>query len=231
VWLVSAPVAVAFADSPRRDDARAAQAVGLLADRVAPRLERGVPYEFRLRTNQLFIGGAVQNGLFRELARRGFDTRVPASDDYLGRSHAAPPGAAQLLVCSGRRVVVPVSARIELLASLSLATDADIDRMHRLDAQLHEFLSTPADLTRRGRAALGGPRSNDDARVLRSLLDPGNDPDRANHALVAIAHDLVRADDRVFDRLRVADAAAHDLVEQYVFRVYLIQGRTRAPAA
>jgi hypothetical protein len=135
-----------------------------------------------------------------------------------------------VVVCSGRNVVVPVSPRIELLASLSLATDVDIDRMHRLDAQLHEFLSTPAGLTRRGRAALGGPPSNDDARVLRSLLDPGNDPDRVNHALVAIAHDLVRADDRVFAGLRIADAAAHDLVEQYVFRVYLIQGRTRSPA-
>jgi hypothetical protein len=224
VWLAIAPVAIAFADSARRDDARAAEAVDLIANRVAPRLVRGVPYEFEMRTQQLFIGGGVENGLFRELARRGFDARVPSSDDYLGRSHAAPPGAAKLVVCSGRKVVVQLAPGIEELASVSLATRADVDRMRRLDAELHAFLATPANLTRRGRAALRGPASDEDALVLRGLLDAGNDPQRANHALVAIAHELVRTHDPVFDRLRVADAAAHDLVDQYVFRVYLIRG-------
>jgi hypothetical protein len=230
VFLAIAPIAVAFADSPRRDDARSAEAVDLLADRVEPRLVRGVPYELGLRTQHLFIGGAVQNGLFRELARRGFDTRVPASDDYLGRSHAAPPGAAQLVVCSGRTVVLALAPGIEKLASISMATKADVDRMRRLDAELHDFVANPANLTRRGRAALRSQAANEDGLVLRRLLDAGDDPQRANAAHIAIAHDLVRTDDHVFERLRVANAAAHELVEQYVFRVYLIQGSTEAGA-
>lgn len=221
-WLAIAPVAVAFADSARRDDTRAEDAVGLLAHQLQPRLHRGVPYEVALRSDQLFTGGAVQNGLFRELARRGFDTRVDPSDDYLGRSHAAPPGAAQLVVCAGRTVVPPDGPGVEQLANVALASPADIARMRRLDGQLHDFLSAPANLTPRGRSLLGGASSEPDALVLRRLLDPANDPDRANDALIAIAHDLVRTDDHVFDRLRVADADAHDLVDHYVFKVYLV---------
>ena len=93
--------------------------------------------------------------------------------------------------------------------------------MRRLDAELNDFLSEPAHLTRRGRALLEGASSEHDARVLRRLLDAGNDPQRANDALIAMAHNLVRTDDHVFERLRVADADAHDLVDQYVFKVYL----------
>jgi hypothetical protein len=93
--------------------------------------------------------------------------------------------------------------------------------MRRLDAELHDFLSEPANLTKRGRALLESASSEPDARVLARLLDAGTDRQRANDGLIAIAHDLVRTDDHVFDRLRVADADAHDLVDQYVFKVYL----------
>ena len=220
--LAIAPVAVAFADSALRDDTRAEKAVGLLAAQLQPRLVRGVPYEVDVRTDQLFIGGAVQTGLFRELARRGFDTRVTASDDYLGRSHAAPANASHLIVNAGRHVDPPVGPRVEELASVVLASRADVARMHRLDTELHDFLATPANLTQRGRTMLESASSEADAQVLRRLLDAGNHPERANDALIAIAHKLVRTDDRVFEHLRVADADAHDLVDEYVFRVYLV---------
>jgi hypothetical protein len=221
--LAIAPVAVAFADSARRDDMRAEDAVGLLAAEVRPHLHHGVPYEIDLRTDQLFIGGAVQTGLFRELSRRGFDMRVAASDDYLGRSHAAPPDAVHLIVTAGRHVEAPVGPRVEQLARVALASRADVARMYRLDAELHDFLATPTNLTRRGRTLLERASSNDDALVLRRLLDAGNHPERANDALIAIAHKLVRTDDRVFEHLRVADADAHDLVDEYVFGVYLVR--------
>ena len=38
-----------------------------------------------------------------------------------------------------------------------------------------------------------------------------------------MANNLVRTDDHAFDRLRVAAADAHDLVDQYVFKVYLVR--------
>ena len=222
VLLAIAPVAVAYADSARRDDTRAEDAVGRLAGQLQSRLVRGVPYVVDLRAEQLFSGGAVQNGLFRELARRGFDTRVSPSDVYLGRSHAAPPDAAHLIVCAGRNVDVPDQPGVELLAKVALATSEDVARMRRTDAELHDFLSEPANLTKRGRALLERGSSEPDALVLARLLDAGADPQRANDGLIAIAHNLVRTDDRVFDRLRVADADAHDLVDQYVFKVYLV---------
>jgi hypothetical protein len=171
----------------------------------------------------LFSGGAVQNGLFRELARRGFDTRVPSSDVYLGRTHAAPSHAEHLVVCAGRNVEVPYGPGVELLAKVALASRADAARMNRLDAELHDFLSEPANITRRGRALLDDASSDPDALVLRRLLDARNDRQRANDGLIAMAHHLVLTDDHVFDRLRVADADAHDLVDQYVFKVYLVR--------
>jgi hypothetical protein len=217
-----APVAMAFADSARRDDTRAEDAVGRLAAQLEPRLVHGVPYEVDLRTNEVFTGGAVENGLFRELARRGFDTRVDPSDDYLGRSHAAPPGAARLVVVSGRGVDPPVGPRVKQLASVDFASQADIARMRRIDAELHDFLSEPGNLTPRGRELLESGSSEPDAQVLRRLLDAGNDPQRLNDGLIAVANSLVRTDDHTFERLLVAGGDAHDLVDLYVFKVYLV---------
>jgi len=212
---------VAFADSARVDDTRAEDAVGLLADQVEPRLNTRVPYVVDLRTDQLFIGGAVQTGLFRELARRGFDMRVDPADDYLGRSHAADSHTAHLIVCAGSRIEAPGGPGVKQVGNVLLASADDVARMRRLDAELHDFIATPANLTRRGRAALEQPGS-EDALVLQRLLDAADNPQRANDALIAMAHELVRIDDQVFDRLRVAVADAHDLVEQYVFKVYVI---------
>jgi hypothetical protein len=220
--LAIAPVAVAFADSARRDDARAEDAVGRLAAQLEPRLVRGVPYEVDLRSNEVFTGGAVENGLFRELARRGFDTRVAPSDDYLGRSHAAPPDAAHLVVVAGRQVDPPVGSRVKQLASVDFASKADFARMQRIDAELHDFLSEPANLTRRGRTLLESGSSEPDALVLRRLLDAGNDSRRLNDGLIAVANNLVRTGDHVFGRLLVAGGDAHDLVDLYVFKVYLV---------
>ena len=223
--LVIAPVAVAFADSARRDDTRAEKAVGLLAAQLQPRLVRGVPYQIDLSSSQLFTGGAVENGLFRELARRGFDTRVAPSDDYLGRSHGAPRGAAHLVVCAGRRVATPIGPGVKRVAHVVLASNADIARMRGLDGELHAFLSAPANLTRHGRVALERASAETDALLLKRLRDPGTDANRANDALIAIAHDLVRPGDREFERLRVADADAHNLVDDYVFTVYVVPGQ------
>jgi hypothetical protein len=226
VALAIAPVAVAFADSARRDDTRAEDAVGRLAAQLEPRLVRGVPYQVDLRTNQIFTGGAVENGLFRELARRGFDTRVDPSDDYLGRAHAAPPDAAHIVVVAGRNVDPPVGPRVKQLASVDFASKADVARMRRIDTELHDFISDPANLTRRGRALLESASSESDALVLRRLLDAGNDPQRLNDALIAVANKLVRTDDHVFEQLVVAGGDAHDLVDLYVFKVYLVPGAT-----
>jgi hypothetical protein len=220
--LATMPVAVAFADSARRDDTGAEAAVGQLAAQLQPRLARGVPYEIDVRTDQLFIGGAVQTGLYRELARRGFDVRVDASDDYLGRSHAAPLDAIHLVVCSGRRNGSPITPGIDPLGRVVLASTSDVDRTRRLDAQLHDFVASPANLTRSGRALLDRTSSQPDALVLRRLLNPANDPTRANDGLIAIAHNLVRTRDHQFDHLRVVDADAHVLVDDYVFNVYLV---------
>ena len=220
--LAIVPVAVAFADSARPDDARAEDAVGRLAAQLQPRLARGVRYQVDVRTDQLFIGGAVQNGLFRELARRGFDMRVDPSDDYLGRSHAAPRNAVHLVVSAGRGVDAPVGPGVEQLAHVVLASDADVARMRRLDRELHDFLASPANLTARGRILLEGASSEPDALLLRRLSDPGNDPQRANDGLIAIAHDLVRAGGHAGERLRRANADAHELVDEYVFSVYVV---------
>src|SRR6185295_18281827 len=116
-----------------------------------------------VRTDQVFIGGGVQSGLFRELARRGFDTRVDRSDPYLGRSHAAPRDAMHLVVCAGRLIEAPVGPGVELLGQVVLATAADVDRMHRLDTELHDFIASPANLTTRGRALIEGASSEPDA--------------------------------------------------------------------
>jgi len=94
--------------------------------------------------------------------------------------------------------------------------------MHRLDTELHDFLATPTNLTPRGRTLLERASTEPDALVLHRLLDAGNDPQRANDALIAIARKLVRTDGGVFEHLRVADADAHDLVDEYVFGVYFV---------
>jgi hypothetical protein len=221
VVLAIAPVAVAFADSARHDDGRAADAVGRLAAKLEPRLVRGVPYQVDLRASEIFTGGAVENGLFRELARRGFDTRVDPSDVYLGRSHAAPADAAHLVVVAGRHVDPPVGPGVKRVASVDFASTADVARMIRSDAELHDFLSEPKNLTRRGRALLASGSSEPDALVLRRLLDVGDDPQRLNDGLIATANNLVRTDDHRFERLLVASGDAHDLVDLYVFEVYL----------
>ena len=222
VVLSVVPIAVAFADSASRDDTRAEDAVGRLAAQLQPRLDRGVQYEVDVRTDEVFIGGGVQSGLFRELARRGFDTRVDRSDDYLGRSHAAPRNAVRLVVCAGRRIDPPVGPGVERVGQVILATTADVDRMRRLDTQLHDFVAEPSNLTARGRNLLESASSEPDALVLRRLLDPANDPQRANDGLVAIAHDLIRVDHHEFEHLRAADADAHVLVDEYVFTVYVV---------
>ncbi|MDQ1461990.1 MAG: hypothetical protein QOI08_3474 [Actinomycetota bacterium] len=220
--LAIAPVAVAFADSARPDDTRAEDAVGRLAAQLQPRLARGVPYQVDVRTDQFFIGGAVQSGLLRELARRGFDTRVDPSDEYLGRSHAAPRDAVHLVVCAGRQVEAPVGPGVAQLAHVVLASTDNVDHMRRLDTELHDFVATPDNLTPPGRTLLERASSEPDALVLRRLLDPANDPQRANDGLVAIAHDLVRLDHQDFEHLRAADADAHVLVDEYVFTVYVV---------
>jgi hypothetical protein len=222
VVLTVVPVAVAFADSASRDDTRAEDAVGRLAAQLEPRLDRSVPYEVDVRTDEVFIGGGVQSGLFRELARRGFDTRVDRSDDYLGRSHAAPRDAVHLVVCAGRRIDPPVGPGVERVGQVVLATTADVDRMLRLDTQLHDFVAEPSNLTERGRNLLQSASSEPDALVLRRLLDPANDRERANDGLIAIARNLISSGDRDFVRLLIADADVHVLVDEYAFSVYLV---------
>jgi len=97
--------------------------------------------------------------------------------------------------------------------------------MLRVDADLHDFLSDPNNLTRRGRALLESGSSEPDALVLRRLLDVGDDSQRLNDGLIATANNLVRTDDHRFERLLVASGDAHDLVDLNVFKVYLVRAR------
>ena len=62
-------------------------------------LDRGVPYQVDVRADQIFTGGGVQNGLFRELARRGFDTRVDRRTPISGVSRRA--ARARTSSCAG----------------------------------------------------------------------------------------------------------------------------------
>jgi hypothetical protein len=181
-----------------------------------------VPYQVDLRTDDIFVGFAVQTGLFRELERRGFDMRVAPSDDWLGRSHGAPRHAAHVLVVGGRQVGAPVGPGVEQLAHLEAASGADLLHMRRMDTELHDFLATPANLTARGRRLLRGSASDPDAQVLRRLLDSGRDSELANDERIAITHDLVLNDDHAFEHLLNADVEAHVLVDEYAFRVYLV---------
>jgi hypothetical protein len=222
VVLAVAPIALAFADSAGPDDRRAARAVGLLAAQVAPRLEHRTAYEITVQTNQLFVGGAVEFGLMRELLRRGDDIRVDRRDEYLGRSHAAPAHAPRLVVCSGRRTAAPAGARVEQVAALALATPGDVDHMHALDQRLHDYLTAPDHLTAHGRAVLMSPDGDPDGAVLRRVLDPATDPQRDNDTLVLIAHTVVSPHDHTFQRLRADVADAHTLVDDYVLAVYLV---------
>src|SRR6202008_1427906 len=112
------------------------------------------------------------SGLFRELARRGFDTRVDRSDDYLGRAHAAPRDAMHLVVCAGRRIDPPVGPGVERVGQVILATSADVDRMRGLDTRLHDFVAEPANLTTRGRTLLESAASEPDALGLPGIPDP-----------------------------------------------------------
>jgi hypothetical protein len=219
--LMIMPLAVARADSAVPDDTRAEVAVGRLAAELQSRLVRGAPYQIDVRTDNLFSGGAVSDGLFRELSRRGFDMRVDPRNEYLGRSHAAPANAAHLILRAGRRVGAPVGPGVEDLADAELASTADVDRMRDLDARLHDFLATPANLTARGRSLLAEHSSDPGAQALTRLMDPAADPQRANDGLVAIADGLVRTDGHVFNRLLAADSDAHTLAEEYDFSVYV----------
>jgi len=221
--LAVAPVAIAFADSAVRDDTRSEDAVGRLAAQVAPRLDRGAQYVVELRTEHLFIGGAVQYGLLRELARRGFNTYVDSSDDYLGRSHTAPADATHLLVIAGRRVNDPAGPGIKQVGAVKLASEADVAHMQRLDAQIRDFLAAPANLTRRGRAVLETETPAADASALNRLRDAGNDGDIGTDTLIVIGDKLVRSDDHTLARLGAADAGAHQLVDDYDFKVYVAQ--------
>jgi hypothetical protein len=91
--------------------------------------------------------------------------------------------------------------------------------MHQLDTALREFLPTSANLTARGRAALIH-HSEPGSQALLRLLEPAKDPQRANDGLVVTGDGLVRANDRRFNRLRVADADEHELIDEYVFSIY-----------
>jgi hypothetical protein len=95
--------------------------------------------------------------------------------------------------------------------------------MLRMNAELHDYLSEPQNLTRRGRALLERGSSEPNALVLRRLLDVGDDSlQRRNDGLIARANNLVRTDDHVFQRLVDASSDAQDLVDLDVFKVYLV---------
>ena len=127
-----------------------------------------------------------------------------------------------LVVCAGRQIDVPVGPGVTQLAHVVLASTDDVDHMRRLDTELHDFIAAPDNLTPPGRALLERASSKPDALVLRRLLEPANDPQRANDGLVAIAHNLIRLDHHAFEHLRAADADAHLLVDEYVFTVYVV---------
>jgi hypothetical protein len=113
--------AVAFHDSPERDDERVMRAVVALAAEVEDDAAAVDP----VRVEAVGEASAdVGYGLVRELRRRGVDARVAEGDPYLGRSQAAPAAAPVLLVVggdAGRRD--PAGAR--LVARYAVATPED----------------------------------------------------------------------------------------------------------
>ena len=74
-----------------------------LAHNGAPHLDKKSPYSINLETDAGLIGVDVQFGLWRELARRGFDIRVRPDDPYLSRSHSTRAGEPHLVLQVGEK--------------------------------------------------------------------------------------------------------------------------------
>src|SRR5262249_39994909 len=82
IVLVTAPIAMAFANSYGRIDTRLYTEVGRLAAVVAARLPRHHAYTLEIHSDDGLLGLGVGDGLFEALNRRGVAVRVPRDDFY-----------------------------------------------------------------------------------------------------------------------------------------------------
>jgi hypothetical protein len=223
VVLVGAPVAMGFSNSAGRADARLFPAVGNLADGIPAELDAHETYELETASDADLTGLAVGYGVYRELASRGIDVRVPPDDFYLARAHSAPADAVRLIVATGRRTVDSLPKSSVLLARDEVATQADRERLEDVTGRLRVFLRERSNLTDKGRRVLASGVPERDAAELSALVDGSADP-------VAMFDDgrlgrlwaerLLRSD--LFRAREVHDVqAARHTVNDLVFAAYL----------
>jgi len=174
--LVIAPVAIAFANSQAHEDARVFPAVDGFAADIAAKLAPGETYVLTSRSEQGLVAFDVEYGVFRELARRGIDVRVPHDDPYLARAHGAPPDARRLLVVTGRPAIDAWPKSSERLAYREVASPGDRAQLRDDTERLRKFLRERSNLTAKGREALASGIPDADTSALSALLDGSADP-------------------------------------------------------
>jgi hypothetical protein len=203
VILLAMPFATASADSFDRNDPHMQAAVVELAQQAETRLDKKSPYVVDLVSEGGLFGSAAKYGLIRELQTRGFDVGVYENDFYLDRSHTAPSRAKFLTLATGAVANTKRDADFEEIASATSATDADRARLAEVDEELREFLRNDADVKR--------------------LVDPAVDP-------ITLVKDgtlaKLWADGKLRSSIFFAGpykryVAAHDLVDQYLFKVFV----------
>jgi hypothetical protein len=203
--------AVAFSESHERNDARVEQAVRSLAADARTRLPDGaVRVEAVGDTADL-----MRYALFRELRRRGVDTRVMTGDVYLGDDYAAPDQAPTLLVVGGTSDAAPSGARV--LAKWAPRDTDDRRAYETVVAQARRRFATPSVLTAAGRAAVTAA-ADDDARVLDDLVNG-----RADIVTVVRDGTLLRLYDRGWIRTDAMDPALTDRLQELQYAVEELQ--------
>jgi hypothetical protein len=202
VILIAMPFATASADSFDRNDPHMQAAVLELARQTEARLDKNTPYVIDLMTQGGLFGSAAKYGVVRELQARGFDIGVYSNDFYLDRSHTAPKDAKFLTLVTGELATVEREADFETIGSVTSATDEDRARLAEVDEELREFLRGNADV--------------------RASTDPNVDP-------IALVEDgtlaKLWAEGKLnpsifFSKPYKRYVAAHDLVDQYIFKMY-----------
>jgi hypothetical protein len=203
VILVAMPFATASADSFDRNDPHMQAAVVELARQTEARLDKTTPYVIDLMTQGGLFGSAAKYGVIRELQARGFDIGVYSNDFYLDRSHTAPNGAKFLTLVTGDLATVERQADFETIASVTSATDEDRARLTEVDEDLREYL-----------------RNNDD---VRAVTDPNVDPITLvkDGTLAKLWSEGKLKPSIFFSGAYKRYVAAHDLVDQYIFKMYV----------
>lgn len=224
--LAAAPVIMMLTASHTAADADYSDTqdvVGRLAAQMEPMLRRDQPYYITL-AGDILGGGDAEFGLIRELTHLGFDPRVASDNVYLGRAHAAPPGAARLALQAGGASPPILEPEAVLVAVADAASASERDEARRLSVETRGFVADPKHLTERGRAAIAAGAFGPDADVMRRLLDGRGDPVAGDDLRLALAQGLVRPDPTATDLADRAAAAQAKLAESQ-YSVYLVPAK------